>query len=55
MGDVYDSLTSEDNTAMQDLTLRALLNIVTEMEQRFTEDLVNRGLIERFMRPLLQR
>ena len=53
MGNVYDSLTSQDNDAMQDLSLKALLNMVGEMDQRFSIDLVNRGLIESFMRPLL--
>ena len=53
MGNVYDSLTSQDNAAMQDLSLKALFNIVGGMDQRFSIDLVNRGLIESFMRPLL--
>ena len=55
IGDVYDSLTNKDNAALQDLSLKALLNIVKEMDQRFSIDLVNRGLIESFLRPLLQR
>ena len=53
MGNVYDSLTSKDNAAMQDLSLKALFNMVGGMDQRFSIDLVNRGLIESFMRPLL--
>ena len=55
MGNVYDSLTSQDNAAMHDLSLKAIINIVSEMDQRFSIDLVNRGLIESFMRPLLSR